>query len=384
MRPKYLCWWTMGTIFVTWCVQNSSSQDGFEGFDTSFFADDNDEGDLTVQNGEARVFTSFIFPFFRQYQTIDLGNNLNNLKSPNTVAFFVIRDAVAYLALVTTWILMHTIFWRGRLRENQVDQVPLFIRLGSGFINLGKSGTNSLFGRKDGEFPEDGDFYEEDDEFQTKFGNFQDPAEDKLITQSFSQISANAIFNFFADPNPSFRNLIMNSGFLAFQLVLWFLPTFFWPGTPLPTPQNMNLTINSPGEGLGVENPIGENRIGVGVPIAENRVGALVHNLGIASPVSVYNRLLCPQCFVQTISIASLLYLGKLFWWWWFSSIPDFQRFSIRPREPRSFNGKKKKKDEEEDDENGTWSWSDVALESLHNVVQFSELRMRQIGLELG
>lgn len=116
---------------------------------------------------------------------------------------------------------MHTIFWRGRLRENQVDQVPLFIRLGSGFINLGKSGTNSVFGRKDGEFPEDGDFYEEDDEFQTKFGNYQDPAEDKLITQSFSQISANAIFNFFADPNPSFRNLIMNSGFVSWFTLLF-------------------------------------------------------------------------------------------------------------------------------------------------------------------
>ncbi|TRY69467.1 hypothetical protein TCAL_09651 [Tigriopus californicus] len=377
MRPKHLCWWAVGIILATWCVENSSQ----DGFDTSFFTQD-DEYNHEQQNGQARVFTSFIFPFFRQYQTIDIGNNLNNLKSPNTVAFFVIRDAIAYLALVTTWIVMHTIFWNGRLRESQVDQVPLFIRLGSGFINRGKFASDSLFGRKEGDFPEDIDFYEEDDEFQTKFGQYQDPAEDKLITASLNEISANAIFNFFSDPNPSFRNLIMNSGFLAFQLVLWFLPTFFWPGTPLPTPQNMNTTINSPGEGLGVENPIGENRIGVGVPIAENRVGALVHNLGVASPVSVYNRLLCPQCFVQTISIASLLYLGKLFWWWWFSSIPDFQRFSIRPRErsmPRSFNGERKKKRDDDD----LWRWSDMALESLYKVVQFSELRMRQIALDL-
>ena len=43
-------------------------------------------------SGTARILTSFIFPFFPQYQDIDIGENLNNLKSPNTVAFFLTRD----------------------------------------------------------------------------------------------------------------------------------------------------------------------------------------------------------------------------------------------------------------------------------------------------
>ena len=54
------------------------------------------ESQLEVEEdqGEPRILTTFIFPFFPQYQDIDLGANLNNLKSPNTMAFFIIRDAV--------------------------------------------------------------------------------------------------------------------------------------------------------------------------------------------------------------------------------------------------------------------------------------------------
>ena len=42
--------------------------------------------------GEGRFLASFFFPLFPQYWPIDLGENLNNLKSPKTVARFVYRD----------------------------------------------------------------------------------------------------------------------------------------------------------------------------------------------------------------------------------------------------------------------------------------------------
>ena len=51
------------------------------------------------EDGEARILTTFIFPFFRQYQEIDLGDNLNNLKSANTATFFIVRDTIAVSAI---------------------------------------------------------------------------------------------------------------------------------------------------------------------------------------------------------------------------------------------------------------------------------------------
>ncbi len=50
--------------------------------------------DHDEEEGQARVLPSFFFPFFRQYQDIDLGDNLNRLKSSDTVAFFIIRDTM--------------------------------------------------------------------------------------------------------------------------------------------------------------------------------------------------------------------------------------------------------------------------------------------------
>ena len=42
--------------------------------------------------GEGRFLASLFFPLFQQYWPIDIGDNLNNLKSPKTVARFVYRD----------------------------------------------------------------------------------------------------------------------------------------------------------------------------------------------------------------------------------------------------------------------------------------------------
>jgi len=43
---------------------------------------------------EGRVLTTFIFPLFKQYQHIDLGENLNKLKTADSAAFFILRDAM--------------------------------------------------------------------------------------------------------------------------------------------------------------------------------------------------------------------------------------------------------------------------------------------------
>ena len=178
------------------------------------------------------------------------------------------------IGLATTWIIMHTLFWDGKLSRDA--DVPLPIRIFANLFNAGEENNNNLVSRHD-------------DPFQTKWTDetAQDPAQDRLNFDSLDEISYNGLFNFFADPNPSFRNLIMNTGFVTFQLILWFLPTFFWPGEPLPTPAT--------------------TREGDAGPIADERFGSLIQHFSESSPVAVYNRLLCPQCVTQTIAIATLL-----------------------------------------------------------------------------
>ena len=77
---------------------------------------------------------------------------------------------------------------------------------------------------------------------------------------------------------------------VTFQLILWFVPTFFWPGEPLPV---------EPVSRVGDSGPVSKE--------AEERFGALVDNLSNSSGVAVYNRLMCPRCIAQNMAIATLL-----------------------------------------------------------------------------
>ena len=81
------------------------------------------------------------------------------------------------------------------------------------------------------------------------------------------------MWNFFADPNTSTRNLFLNIGFAVGGHILWILPTFL--GT-LPDSRS------------------------------EERVGGLPANLASADPVALWNRLLCPQCILQIVGINSI------------------------------------------------------------------------------
>ena len=52
--------------------------------------------------GEGRFLASLFFPLFPQYWPIDIGDNLNNLKSPATVARFVYRDITSVSGKILT------------------------------------------------------------------------------------------------------------------------------------------------------------------------------------------------------------------------------------------------------------------------------------------
>ncbi len=77
---------------------------------------------------------------------------------------------------------------------------------------------------------------------------------------------------------------------MFFQLILWLAPTFMWPGEPLPTPATPKLGEES-----------------VDTDYIENRIGPLVTNLGQSSAANIYNRLLCPQCVAQNLSVFALI-----------------------------------------------------------------------------
>ena len=112
---------------------------------------------------------------------------------------------------------------------------------------------------------------------------------ERLTFNSINELSLTKLWNFFADPNPSTRNLFLNVGWVGFLLrlnekcfvytlvqatashILWILPTFI--GT---------------------------------VPDSSERLGGLPANLAAADPVTLWNRLMCPQCILQIIGINTL------------------------------------------------------------------------------
>ena len=95
MESRHLCnkLWSV-CIFLLFAASSFSSA-----AETSLQKPNHDD-DQEDNSSTGRFLTSLIFPFFPQYQDIDLGANLNNLKSPNTVAFFVVRDAIAVSIII--------------------------------------------------------------------------------------------------------------------------------------------------------------------------------------------------------------------------------------------------------------------------------------------
>ena len=76
---------------------------------------------------------------------------------------------------------------------------------------------------------------------------------------------------------------------VTFQLILWFLPTFFWPGEPLPVQPTADAREDF-----------------FGIP-PQDRIGNVITNFPETEFTAVYNRLLCPRCVTQNIAIATLL-----------------------------------------------------------------------------
>ncbi len=327
-----------GALIAFASCQEGRVEDVLESPDVPAFQDQKEaeaeaeEVERRAEDGEARILASFFFPLFPQYQTIDIGANLNNLKSPNTVAFFIIRDALTvggsdialsflkiiykvsssfsfllsfsqYVADFVFWWTMNALFWDGRIERD--SEAPVVIQLFSKLFNAGmdvqRNIQKNIFGRtteeinnelygnaqgvvtqspsaavKDPYFPYgrldvdpygdaalghhpeqfneiyyDADVVDNPYDFKKKQGfpipgiggvggipgigggipgvgglpglggiqNVGDvvpppPGADRVLDHA-DEVSFNGLFNFFANPDPSFRNLIMNTGFVS-------------------------------------------------------------------------------------------------------------------------------------------------------------------------
>lgn len=213
------------------------------------------------EQGEARgeQDTARIFPLLPPYQSVDFAANFNKLKSSGDAAYFVVRDSTVFIAVNVFWAVVHYLIWDGKASTKE-DVIASILSPGVQ-VELSEPDKNSRL----------------------------------FSLESFSELSATKLWNFFTDPNPSTRNLYLNIGFAAFSHVLWILPTF-----------------------LGIIPSTGrqDSRLDSSVP-------GIPSNLAEADPVALWNRLLSPQGVLQMMAINTLNYFGKLLFWTFMSVVPD-------------------------------------------------------------
>jgi len=209
------------------------------------------------------VGTARIFPLLPPYQGVDFAANFNKLKSAGDAAYFVVRDGITFLGVNLMWILIHSLIWDGEV-SNLQDITASILSPGQKVALSNTSPTS---------------------------------ASSRLTLNSLSELNPTKMWNFFANPNTSTRNLFLNIGFALGGHILWILPTFL--GT---LPENSR---------------------------SEERVGGLPANLASADPATLWNRLFCPQCVLQLVGINSINYFGKILFWTFMSSISDLPASTV-------------------------------------------------------
>ena len=87
--------------------------------------------------------------------------------------------------------------------------------------------------------------------------------------------------------------------------VFWFLPSLLWKktavfGVPIPGAQSEEERVDELSE----------------------RVAGVLHSLADSGPADLYNRVLCPTCIVQIVTINSMVYLAQMIFWSTTSLLP--------------------------------------------------------------
>ncbi len=132
---------------------------------------------------------------------------------------FYVLLTLQWLGDVVFWYTMHTLFWDGRIQRDA--DAPLPIQIFAKIFNAGMDVQRSILARTglidNEDFAADNsinDIYEfHPDEKQAVAD--QEPAQEKLLLDSLDEISYVGLFNFFANPEASFRNLVLNTGVVS-------------------------------------------------------------------------------------------------------------------------------------------------------------------------
>jgi len=232
------------------------------------------DGSEIAEEGEGRVFPLIpIFPFLLPYINVDLIENWNKLNTERNALYFLVRDTITLTGVNLMWIVLHSIFWDGNA-ANTEDVVDSLLTPG---VKISLKG-NTTDTSRDGSIRR------------------LDQAQDRVsldsvdtLVESFSNLSFQKFWNFFANTDTSTRNLFLNLGFASFSHLMFIIPTYFGM-IPVPPIENVHPVIED-------------------VPRNE--------------PLRLWNRLFCPQCVLHIVGVNTLVWIGKTLWWSFMSSIPD-------------------------------------------------------------
>jgi len=270
-----------------------------------------------------------IFPLLPQYQGVDYLQVWNGLATLRNAVFTLISSTITLTGINLMWIVLHSIFWDGNaatdqdvvdslkspgirielqgntsVEENQPSRVfhtkqnfqikpqsrqdyhihqPQRQNFGHQPSHLGSQNYEKYFKKQ--KIPRD--------KFRKQEPQRRVDAVDTLINSLENEVSLEKLWNFFADPDTSVRNLYLNIGFTTFSFLMRVIPTFFGHEPPASIRSPFPVLADTP-----------QNEI-----------------------LRIWNRLLCPQCILSTIAGNTIVWIGKTLWWTFMSSIPDVVGF---------------------------------------------------------
>jgi len=284
----------------------------------------------TINDGPAK---GRIFPLLPQYQGVDYLQVWNSLATLRNAVFTLISSTITLTGINLMWIILHSIFWDGNAVTDQ-DVLDSLKSPGSRIelqgnttmdepsrVFLTKQNFKQNFNpqsRQDYHIPTEphninlpypsrqnvagfNNHFHEQKLSREKLRKHLKPQQpqrrvdafDTLIDSLENEVSLEKLWNFFADPDTSVRNLYLNIGFTSFSFLMRVIPTFFGHETPAAIRSPFPVLADTP-----------ENEI-----------------------LRIWNRLLCPQCILSTIAGNTIVWIGKTLWWTFMSTIPDVVGF---------------------------------------------------------
>jgi len=276
--------------------------------------------------GEARWMSSYIFPLFPQFYNLDYNSVWNFLKRSDTIGYFVVRDIISYIGLMSFWVILGTILWDGEKGDDSEFDFPLSL-VAKLFMPTSEIDSKEALSK---EYFEGANYKE-----GTAAVDRLDP--DRNPGSFLSQISINGLYNFLTRPSTAAGNLFLSAGFSTFGMLIWFLPTFLYTGEDLDETDRPFAPFFGGSNFAAEKSALIKRRKGDENDLrVEDRLSSIYSAITVESSFAkVYNRLFCPQCVARLAVISAVGLTGKMIFWTFVSLLPreDFDPWYFRPFE---------------------------------------------------